>query len=416
MFVPVVKQERLDELPATQASNKLAAAMKDVLVPSTQLTNAMRVLIALSRGYCDRAYADVRDVLRSIYGEEPVPELPYILPTCFTGLAGVGKSSLIRCFARLHSHEIQVAVPHHGTLDLRCCWHLRVSSRMGIASLLGPEFRRNDKPAAPFVISQRAACEAAAQGIAAILADEIQFLTQSGANVLVTRLLLELSRVGPPLVYACNFSLIHRLLKRPQEDRDRLLAQPLILWPDVEGDEWTAFVGELLNACTEFSELDLQDASRILYSYSYGLRRTACAILVLAYAAMRERKACRVSSHDLTAAYRSASFSAKRQDVEALHSGALHKDCGRRDLLCPFPDRLPLAQPTTQRTSEKIVSAATSAAIESVLRPEERRLLEQIRDQDGVSIPPRPKRPAASVSNLIGGAAKFRDQSRKPKK
>ena len=43
------------------------------------------------------------------------------------------------------------------------------------------------------------------------------------------------SYLNAPLVYSANYSLCHRLLKRPQEERDRLLSDIIVVMPEMPG-------------------------------------------------------------------------------------------------------------------------------------------------------------------------------------
>ena len=60
-------------------------------------------------------------------------------------------------------------------------------------------------------------------GVAMVLLDELQFLTQGDATARILKTLLLHTYLGPPLLYTANYDMVHRLLKRPQQYRDRLV-------------------------------------------------------------------------------------------------------------------------------------------------------------------------------------------------
>ena len=181
-------------------------------------------------------------------------------------------------------------------------------------------------------------------GCCFIIADEVQFFTHSTvANAQVTKTLGFLRQMGIPLFFIGNYSLGHRLVKRNQEERQRLLSDPLILLPDLPSDP--AYV-ELLSAyktCSnEVLAIDAERDAADIHWLTGGLRRPLRLLIVEAFkiAKMRSlklREAVSISMGDLRDAYNSTAFSIHRRDVEdsrLLLGGAAVK--GRRDLECPF--------------------------------------------------------------------------------
>ncbi len=56
---------------------------------------------------------------------------------------------------------------------------------------------------------------------------------------MVTDILLTLARIGLPMIYLANYSLLHKLMGRNQEDTQRLLIQPRVMQPDdPAGPDW----------------------------------------------------------------------------------------------------------------------------------------------------------------------------------
>jgi len=106
------------------------------------------------------------------------------------------------------------------------------------------------------------------RGCCLIAIDELQFLTQSEqANVLVCQVLLAVTYVGVPMVFISNYSLCHRLLKRPPEAIQRLLTRPLILVPDLpDSDDWRNLLAEYQKAVPNLFIFSFVDRAKDLWN------------------------------------------------------------------------------------------------------------------------------------------------------
>ena len=230
---------------------------------------------------------------------------------------------------------------------------------------------------------------------------------------MMANLLFRLAQIGPPVIYACNFSMLHTLWKRPQQDRDRLLLSPLILHPEPLGIDWTATVQGCIEIAEEFSLLNNESDIRLLHDYTFGIKRSLRSILVLAYLQMRREKQTHVTAAHLKKAYSSDDYSAMRDDVENLVQGAITPSLLRKDLTCPF--RSVVVAAATQNVVElpsvrEHAANAAHAALLSMIDPEMRHLVQALDSQGSAAAPPkskRPRPPPASAENLLGGAERF---------
>ena len=329
----------LGKLRVEVAKSILDVALQKLFVPSVQTRMVLRELQALSRCYSAERYPNQIAFLRNIYASdaEHASYEPRLRVTCLTGLPGVGKSAVISAFERLFEPET-VAVSGHDTFELRPTWRMTVKSGFGMRQLVVHLFRHPESLGSrtvPFTATQRELC---AQGVASIHADELQFLTQGEGNALPAKLLNSLARLGPPLVYVANFSLLHRLNSRPQEEKQRLLAKPLFMYPDTpESEDWNNFLNALFRTTPCFGNLDPYKMGQRLWAYTFGIRRLVVSLLTEAYVAMRVRNAYRVNEIDVDDAYRTPAYAASRCDVEILIAGLEKNDRKRRDLWCPLP-------------------------------------------------------------------------------
>jgi hypothetical protein len=416
-----VKAEPLKGLTALgpqEAAIRLESSLKTVVVPTAQLVVALRQLIERAKAYCDRAYSNDVAVRTLMYGTSLSSGLDNCQATCLTGLAGIGKSVLFDAFCRVFSDSEFMEMPGHARLELRACWRMTIKGRAGFSNLVHPHFR-DQSLVSPSRMLGFSVSEAAAQGIALILPDEFQFITSGHANAMMANLLFRLTQIGPPVIYACNFSMLHALWKRPQQDRDRLLLNPIVLHPEQIGVDWTATAQGCLDVAEEFSLLNNEGDIRLLHDYTFGIKRSLRSLLVLAYLEMRREKQTRVTSSHLSKAYGSDKYSAMRDDVENLVQGAVTPSLLRKDLTCPF--RIAVVAPTAKNVVEhpsahSHAANATHAAMISMLDPDMRKLVKALDSQGPPPPPPKPKahrRPPVSAENLLGGADRFAARDKK---
>lgn len=410
--IEVVPVTNLASMSPNQAAAHLRAALQSAFVPTTQILRVIRHLTEVAKAYCEIAYPDSVSVLRRIYHPEEQFGRASFTATCLMGLAGTGKSAILAAFARMHPTRVRASVPNHSELELQACWSLRLHDRATIKDLLLPRFRAQPQKMLPKDVPLNAVSELAAQGVSLILADEFQFVTGSDANVMVTKLLLRLAELGPPLIFACNYSLVHRLWKRPSQERDRLLVRPIVIQPEPMDDDWFATVSEFTRVAPEFATLNAEQVSESLHSYSFGIKRSLTELLVLAYLEMRQNGDPHVTQAHITRAYTSTGYASMRSDIEHLLAGAISPSRLERDFRPPFS--MPIEVPSRGRAIphpavSEYESRIAQAALDSLTSPAAKEVLELLGNQpkEDRRTRSRPTRPAATVQNLIGGAERF---------
>lgn len=329
----------LGQMRVEVGKSLLDVAFQKLFVPSEQTRAILRELQALCRCYNAERYSDQVTFLRNIYASDAdhAAYEPHLRATCLTGLAGVGKSAVISAFGRLFT-SLTVEVGGHGTFELKPTWRMSIKSGSSLRQLVAHLFRHPESIGSrtiPFPAIQRELC---AQGVACIQPDELQFLTQGQGNALPAKLLNSLARLGPPLVFVANYSLLHRLISRPQEEKQRLLAKPMFLCPDTpDSQDWKRFLRVLFGVEASFTELNPERVGQRLWGYTFGIRRLVVRLLTGAYAAMRDRDARRITIADIDSAYMAPEYAAARSDVELLVAGLEKSDRKRKDLWCPLP-------------------------------------------------------------------------------
>jgi hypothetical protein len=187
--------------------------------------------------------------------------------------------------------------------------------------------------------------------------DELQFLTQSAAaTTKLARAVLSIATLNTPLIYVINYSGCHRLLKRPQEERDRLLADQKVLMPDMPG---TSDSENLLKQFTILLErvldFELVDEQVELFNFTVNIRRKLALLLELSYVEMRRAKTSKITMDHVRAAHKSKAYGEMRAQVGAIFEQAYARKMlrGRSDLWCPFGEEFNRLTPVVQAANNE---------------------------------------------------------------
>lgn len=284
----------LRTLPIEAAVALARNAMDATYVPNENSCRILRILLETAyTSSCER-YRDRRQFLAECYARPAKrfeTDIVDGIVLCLTGPAGVGKSKLSAALGRLlHAPAAIHVAQGHEPFPLQS--HIAVSIRSNTSE-------RNIKEAmrAQIVSAHASANDLHAlifrNGISLIIADEFQRMTQSlSAHTLVAKTIHGMSLLGVPLVYIANYSLCHKLLKRPQEERQRLLNRPIVLLPvEHDSSDWVSLVKEYCRIAPDIFTFDVDKAADALYQYTAGLGRLLRNLLLLALAdALRAKR------------------------------------------------------------------------------------------------------------------------------
>lgn len=325
----------LNTLPPEVACTELTGALKQVFFPTQQCVTILERFVGAAYAHCLEYYSDGKAFLHGIYSREtPLPLSSF--PVCLTGLAGVGKSELMHAFARLLPEDSTISVsPDHSPLPLRASWNLTVQARSGPKDLLRSIAGADGTPKNLIDLCRKRAFR---DGIGLLTVDEFQFATQSAsANTQVTQMLLSLGYVGLPFVYAANFSLLRRLMNRPQEDQHRLLGQPIVLLPELpEHADWCSTLEAQKAVAPDVLNFDPVNDALAIHHYTAGIKRAVVALFSIAYRTVRGANRGALTMQDLEQAYRSGDYTFHRRDAEAIAKQFVTNRCVRDDLCCPI--------------------------------------------------------------------------------
>lgn len=431
-YVPVVPVRDLQTMRVDEACRRLDETWRNVFVPGAQHVDILRALVDQAKGFAQSIHPTIKDYNRLRNAVRPVPSgVPSI--RCLTGLAGVSKSALVKTFERICQLEHPGQFVAEGQrLALRPVRRVEIDGQPSIRSILRDL-------ANPLAVAGKAMPDSTvlmahlrdwfmATGCCALVLDEMQFLTQSStASTKTTQVIMCLANLGVPLLYVANYSLVKKLMQRPHEEKDRLLAAPIVLSPpDPDTPWWTAAVAEYLAVSPECFRIDAAANARELHRLTAGLFRTLRHLLLQAYREAISAGSLFVSMKEVRLAYRSRAFSCHRKDIEDLASLAVSRlmEEKRSDLMCPFSEikERPVATSMTKTSSQQLTPStpifdAPSYLLESALSAEAKANLDVLRQAANRPLEERvtaevtrlPRRTGVSAQSLMEGAQLLRN-------
>lgn len=372
---PLIK---LHDVSTELACTQLESALKTVFYPTSQCVDVLHRFVDMSYAHCVNVYQSDRVFLAGIYAKSP-PLDDFSFPLLFTGLGGTGKTEIRKAFLRILFDEDQIVVGReHSPFALKHPWHVTILARSNPFDVL-KELAQSDKGSADLI----GKCKKLAfrDGIPLLVADEFQFATGSdSANARITQMLLSLGYIGLPWVYNANFSLVRRLLKRPEEDRQRLLADWIILHPDPPSSlDWQETLRAQRDTAPDILVFDpVKDASEI-HAFTAGRKRATVRLLVQAFRNEHLQGGV-VDISAIRRAYNSHNYAGYREESEILSTQTIRNcsDKNRKDLWCPLPLPPSATVAFANAAKNKRDEQVADAEVRSALNGEERKALQDI--------------------------------------
>lgn len=320
------------------AAELLVDALKKIYHPNEFSLNFIKEMAGRASLHSSKLFTSEVEYVSKIYNP---PEIE-VLPVCLTGLAGVGKSQTIEALRKVLPPPMDFSCDHyHGAIELISHWYASARGKASGKQLLtgfllgSEESSRNWNLAKLLVESRRRANR---DGVSLVLLDETQHINTGLGASKVTDILLTLAVIGPPVVFASNYSLVRKLFRRNSEDKQRLLSDPRIMLPDCRGSQdWRAFVSECIRVSGSHIQIDVDDLVEELHRSTFGIKRFAVHLLKLAYIECRNAGQESVRLADIIRAYRSSAYSSNSKEVEELNLLAANPyTTGNLNLRCPF--------------------------------------------------------------------------------
>lgn len=395
---------------ASAAEISAGRTLAALYYPSQQDLSILRRLIEHALAYCEQAYESETLYRNRIHASIHLRNNSFSNPICLTGLAGVGKSQLLKAFCRLFSTkrfqdaEGLIEAPMEGPISVTLQKNLRLKSYLN-------DYINRDDPESGQCQLQDAIYRfphlAYTNGAPYILIDETQFQVGGNSMITIKNTLLQFMEFGIPLLFVANFSLIKLLNRSPEQVRQRLLTRPIELKRDAAtSDDWKGYLrccdvslGDTIAPGT-LSEHDL------IHQYTGGIKRFAVDLLKISYRKAYDRKKpSPVTLDHIKEAYLSADYAIARHQVHAIDSYVVSQD-----------ERSEYHNPLKQSSSlvDGGVSETEQAAREEVARHASWALQRPTRDNSNPGhakapnkAAPRPRRSNVGTEDLKINALRF---------
>ena len=321
-----------DTLSKVDAGRLIAAELTKVFYPTEQCVDILFEWVSDARAHCVEMYGSEHTFIERIYLPEP-PLPQFCFPICLTGLAGTGKSTLCGALKRLMPEPGQVETADGDVFPFTSYQSITIQSASSPSDVLVKLTNQNGPKR---LLSGLVRKRAYRDGWALLLLDEFQFATQSSsASTRITQMLMETCYIGIPVVYVANFSMLHKLMSRNQEDQHRLLGKVRILRPESsESDDWQTLLRWYRDVAPEVFAFDPDADAEGIHHLTMGVKRSVVTLLRIAFERAFSASGV-VTLGGMEDASRSAEFAPYRKDVEAmlaLHGAFRNK---RKDLWCP---------------------------------------------------------------------------------
>lgn len=330
-----------DYSDARDVVSELDSRIQVLFVPSSELDRILGELILTCYNHARIAYPDTRTFLRRCNTPDSTGSTTTYFPRCVTGIAGLGKTQIFhalqRVLIRQHLGCLDIG---HKQFEIQPVWYVSVEENRKLSDIL--RYLISSVGATPSStkindLIQQCRRLAYQYGVLVLIVDEMQSMTRSSqANTMVANVLYDLRRIGLPIVYGANFSLVHRIKSRPHEDVERLLCEPLVLIPEPShSEDWSNLVRAQIDIAPHLFDIDVDRTASQLYTMTAGSRRLLGRLIVLA-AKVNVPKNQMISIGALSDTYSSTAFSANRDNVEALQKQFATGKKVRNDLWCPL--------------------------------------------------------------------------------
>lgn len=360
----------------------LESAFDSVFVANEQAVKIASRLLNSACTHSEVIYPSSKKFVKDCYASD-LPLNDEVRPLCITGLAGVGKTTLVRAIQRILPIASAVDIEGQGHFPLNSDWLLSVKGNTSITKILF-SLLESEK----YYLNQRASVDelidkirnkAHRHGISLLFIDELQFLAQSsGASTNIVKTLKTLCRIGVPTVYIANFSLGHKLKSRPQEDRQRLMSDAIVMLPDLpNSQDWIDTIKGYRDICPEMYKIDMIKDTDKVFGWTAGNKRQLKLLLLHAYRIACEYETT-VDIRIIEQAYNSTEFSINREDIEAMNTLWATGKAGRKDLESPFSLPKHEVQQLKEARIEQMKEKIVRESLESSMTIDERSTLSEL--------------------------------------
>lgn len=386
---PLVKLHRdSPELAAERIENMLSKTF----VPTDRIAHLIQGEMARAHAHAVLNYTDEKTILTNAYSMkyEGEGEGEGYMPTCFTGLAGSGKTQLRKALARILDTQLQIKLgPGHGEVPINTFTTILIGGQKSISQILRP-LARPEVVSGKIKLTEEKLIQDCMRwqtqtGACLFGVDELQFLAQSSdATTQITKVLLALQKIRRPWFFVANYSLCGKLKSRPQEATQRLLSRPRVIFPDLpESKDWSALLNEYERLLCEAFEPKIFFEKTRLWNLTAGLKRPLVLLIKISYLRARKRGSYEVVWADVEGAFNSVDYQLNREDVGELIANSIQGGKLRSDLKCPFNESdIEEMQPFKAQLRQAHERRFVAAAVASTLSAKEEKMLQRIQDTE----------------------------------
>lgn len=374
---PLIELSGIDHLIAAEIMEE---SLRNIYVPNKFSLDFIREMLGRASLHNADLFKSETEYVSRIYNP---PELEKF-PVCLTGLAGVGKSQTIAALRKVCPPAMDFNCSHfQGSIELISHWYVSARGKSSGKQLLldvvlgDLEAGKKTNVAKLLIESRR---RANLYGVSLAMLDETQHITGSGASK-VTDILLTMAAIGLPIIFVSNYSLVHKLIRRNSEDKQRLLSEPRIMLPDhPDSQDWKDYVSECIRVCNGHIQVGMNELTTELYRSTFGIKRLAVQLLKLAYIECRSAGRKSINLADVSKAFRSSAYSSNSRDVQQLQLQSLQpRNPGTHlDLRCPFDLPIDRNANVVSFAREDRDNRVNAAVFDSALNEKERLAMKHI--------------------------------------
>ncbi|MGQ0502093.1 MAG: hypothetical protein ACT4P0_05710 [Panacagrimonas sp.] len=342
---------RSEQREPFEIAQEFAAAAEEIFVCDPQSRLLIREVLAAGRAYTVRNYPSIAYFDDQMASSKPRRRANAAI--VLDGHSGVGKTQLVNAIERLlRKRAGTVNTETLRQLPLRVVWRAEFEGTRSVGDIIEQliasegetdasikDSAVRGRPAEKRLLT-RVKRRSYRDGVGLVLADEMQFGSNGERCAWVVTLLLQLLGLGPMLIYVTNFNLMHKLAKRPPQDRRRLLSRELTMRPfEAPDSDWIRFVKEVMKIIPEAWAFRAESEAAELLRYTFGIRDNLIDLLRVALLiAGGQQVNAQVTKDILRAAYNSSGYADRRDIVEVLIAGSAVR-LGITDLYSPLRER-----------------------------------------------------------------------------